>query len=81
MAMFIGYFEFSVNFNVAENRREKFIFLISILYAIYRILIRIQNRLCFLRKVLMNFLIYFKKWFRDVFSATPRCSHFVTTKR
>ena len=30
MAMFIGYFEVSVNFKV-ENEREKFIILISIL--------------------------------------------------
>ena len=36
MTMFAGYFEVSVNFNV-ENRWEKFIILISILYAIYRI--------------------------------------------
>ena len=34
MAMFIGYLEVSVNFNV-EIRREKFIILISILYPIY----------------------------------------------
>ena len=33
MAMFLGYFEVSVNFN-AENRREKFIILTSILYVI-----------------------------------------------
>ena len=43
-----GYFEVSVNFNV-ENRREKFIILIDILYPIYSILIRSQNILCFLR--------------------------------
>ena len=55
MAMFIGYFEVSVNFNV-ENRREKFITLISILYPIYRILIRSQNILCFLRELFVNFL-------------------------
>ena len=46
MAMFVGLFELSINFNV-ENRREKFIILISILYLIYRILIRSQNLLCF----------------------------------
>ena len=40
--MFTGYFEVSVNLNV-ENRREKFIILISILYPIYRILIGSQN--------------------------------------
>ena len=55
MAMFTCYFEVSVNFNV-ENRREKFIILISILYPIYRILIRSQNFLCFLRELLMSFL-------------------------
>ena len=33
MAMFICYFEVPVNFN-AENRREKFIILTSILYVI-----------------------------------------------
>ena len=37
--MFTGYFEVSENFN-AENRREKFVILISILYSIYSILIR-----------------------------------------
>ena len=61
MAMFIGYFEISVNFNV-ENRREKFIILISILYLIYRILIRGQNRLCFLRELLVSFLNDFSSW-------------------
>ena len=55
MAMFIGYFEVSVNFNV-ENRREKFIILIIILSPIYRILIRSQNLSCFLREFLMSFL-------------------------
>ena len=55
MTMFIGYFEVSINFNV-ENRWEKFIFLISILYPIYRILIKGQNLLCFLRELLMRFL-------------------------
>ena len=55
MAMFTGYFEVLVNFNV-ENLREKFIFLISILYPIYSILIRSQNLLCFLRELLMSFL-------------------------
>ena len=60
MAMFIGYFEVSVNFNV-ENRREKFIILISIFYPIYIILIRSQNILCFLREFLMSFLnVHFK---------------------
>ena len=54
MAMFIGYFEFSVDFN-EENRREKFIILISILYPIYRILIRSPYRLCFLHKLIMSF--------------------------
>ena len=44
MAMFTGYFEVLVYFN-AENRREKFIILISILYATYSILIRSQNLL------------------------------------
>ena len=61
MAMFIGYFEISVNFNV-ENRREKFIILISILYLIYRILIRGQNLLCFLRELLVSFLNDFSSW-------------------
>ena len=56
MAMFTGYFEVSVNFNI-ENRREKFIILISILYPIYNILIRSQNLLCFLRELLVIFLI------------------------
>ena len=55
MAMFIGYFEVSLNFNV-ENRRGKFIILIIILYPIYRILIRSQNILRFLRELLMRFL-------------------------
>ena len=55
MAMFIGYFEVSVNFHV-ENRREKFIILISILYPIYRILIKSPNLLCFPRELLMSFL-------------------------
>ena len=53
--MFIGYFEVPVNFNV-ENRREKFIILTSILYPIYRILIRNPNVLSFLRELLMSFL-------------------------
>ena len=55
MAMFVGYFKVSVNFNV-ENRREKFIILIIILNPIYRILIRYQNLLCFPRELLMSFL-------------------------
>ena len=55
MAMFTGYFEVSVNFNV-ENRREKFIILISILYVIYSILIRSQFLLCFLRELIMSIL-------------------------
>ena len=55
MAIFIGYFEVLVNFNV-ENWREKFIILISIFYPIYRILIWGQNLLCFLRELLMSFL-------------------------
>ena len=42
MAVSTGYFEVSVNFNV-ENRREKFILIISILYPIYSIPIRSQN--------------------------------------
>ena len=54
MAMFTGYFEVSVNFNV-ENRREKFIILINILYPIYNILIKGKNLSCFLRELLMNF--------------------------
>ena len=53
--MFPGYFEVSVNFNV-ENRREKFIILVSILYPIYSIPIRSQNLLCFLCELLMSFL-------------------------
>ena len=53
--MFTGYFEVSVNFNV-ENRREKFIILISILYVIYSILIRSQFLLCFLRELIMSIL-------------------------
>ena len=56
MAEFIGYFEVSVNFNV-ENRREKFVILISILHPIYRILIKSQNLLRFLHELLMSFLI------------------------
>ena len=55
MAMFIGYFEVSVNFNV-ENRKEKFITLVSILYLIYRILIRSPNLLSFLRELFRSFL-------------------------
>ena len=54
MAMFVGYFEVSVNFNV-ENRREKIVILIRILYPIYRILIRSQN-LFFFRELLTGFL-------------------------
>ena len=54
MAMLTGYFEVSVNFNV-ENRREKFIIQISIVYPIYSILIRRQNLLCSLRELLMCF--------------------------
>ena len=54
MAMLTGYFEVSVNFNV-ENRREKFIIQISIVYPIYSILIRSQNFLCSLRELLMSF--------------------------
>ena len=50
-----GYFEVSVSFN-QENRREKFIILISILYPIYSMLISIENLLCFLRELLMVFL-------------------------
>ena len=38
MAMFTGYFEVSVNFN-AENRKDKFIILVSILYPTYSILV------------------------------------------
>ena len=49
--MLTGYFEVSVNSNV-ENRREKFIILISILYPIYSILIWTKNFLCFLRQLL-----------------------------
>ena len=59
MVMFTGYFEVSVNFNV-ENRRKNFLILISILYPIYSILIRSQNVLCFLRELLMSFLIKVK---------------------
>ena len=59
MAMFIGYFEVLVNFNL-ENRRVKFIIQINILYAMYRILIRSQNLLCFLCELLMRFLIVHK---------------------
>ena len=55
MAMFITYFEVSANFYV-ENWREKFIILISILYPIYKILIRSQNLLCFLHALLMSYL-------------------------
>ena len=54
MAMFTGYFEVSVYFNVG-NRREKFIILIGILYPIYIFLIKSQNILCFLREFLMSF--------------------------
>ena len=38
MVMFYGYFEISVNFN-EENRREKFVILISIQHPTYSILI------------------------------------------
>ena len=55
MAMFTGYFEVSVNFNV-ESRREKFTILIIILYPIYSILIWSQFLLCFLYELLMIFL-------------------------
>ena len=55
MVMFIGYFEVSVNFNV-ENRREKFIILIFILYPIYRILISNLNLLSYRRELLTRFL-------------------------
>ena len=55
MGMFTAYFEVSVNFNV-ENRSEKFIIRISILYPIYRILIKNQNLLCFPPELLMRFL-------------------------
>ena len=60
MATFTGYFEVSVNFNV-ENRREKFIILIGILYPIYRILIRSPNHLCFLRELLISLRKLFEK--------------------
>ena len=53
--MFIGYFEVSVNFNV-ENRRQKFIISISILYPIYRILIRSQSLLGFFLWIIDDFL-------------------------
>ena len=59
MAIFIGYFEVSVNFDV-ENRREKLVILISILDPIYRILIRSQNLLCFLNELLVKFLSFSK---------------------
>ena len=65
MAMFAIYFEVSVNFEV-ENRREKFIILISILYPIYRILIRSQNLLCFLRELWMSFLTSYVVFFSKV---------------
>ena len=55
MAMSAGYFEVSINF-IVENRREKIIILINVLYPIYRMLIRSQNLLCFLRQLLMCFL-------------------------
>ena len=55
MAMFTGYFEVSVNFN-QENRREKFIILISVQYPIYSILIRSQNLLCSIGELWMSFL-------------------------
>ena len=54
MAMFIGYFQVSVNFN-AKNRREKFIILINILYPIYSKLTSSQNLLCFLLRELLSF--------------------------
>ena len=54
MAVLTGYFEVLVNFNL-ENRSKKFVILISILYAAYRILIRSQNLLCFFRELLMHF--------------------------
>ena len=52
--MCTGYFEVSVNFN-PENRREKLIILISILYLIHSILISSQNLLYFLHELLMSF--------------------------
>ena len=56
MATFPNYFEVSVNFNV-ENRKEKFIILISILYPIYSILIRSPSLLCFPPELLMRLLL------------------------
>ena len=56
--MLTDHFEVSANFN-QENRREKFIVLISILYPIYSILIKSQNLLCFLRELLKSFLRLF----------------------
>ena len=67
MAMFTGYFEVSVNFNL-ENRRKKFKILICILYPIYYVLIRSQFLLDFLRE-LMSILTNNKA---DMFSALPR---------
>ena len=56
MVMFPSYFEVSVNFNV-ENRKEKLIILISILYPIYSILIRSPSLLCFPPELLMRLLL------------------------
>ena len=50
MALFIGYFDVLINSNI-ENRREKSIILISILYPIYSILLRSQFLLYFLREL------------------------------
>ena len=58
-------FEVSVSFNV-ENRREKFIILISILYPIYRILIRSRNLLYFPRELLMSSLSIFISLFPSI---------------
>ena len=64
MAMFVGYLEISVNFN-KDSRREKILKLISILRPIYctYILIRSWNVLCFLRELLMSFLMVLTNWY------------------
>ena len=61
MATFTVYFEVSVNSNI-ENRREKFIILISILYPIDTTLITSRFLLCFLRELLVRFLIVNISW-------------------
>ena len=57
MVMFTGYSDVSANFNV-ENRRGKFIILISILYPVYSILIRSQNIFVFTSLIINHLFKY-----------------------